>query len=360
MVKFRMLNALKVVLLCVFALIMALLQTPQVSAQESEIAQADFSEPAETAAVEVSEEARLLDIVKQQEAEDSLQQAQDVSLEGEGEEAAGDGSGDSGGEVRGVLALWVNGERVVQTPQQVAAWEKGLYACQTEEEYKAYLENVAYYNKGVDMSRFEWAWDELRKIYTEEQIALLKKNDTTRKRMLNAVGLTPQQAYRMFTDAGFIVRMSYRYSETTDIAAGYCYDQEVPAGQLWAKCASFFIYIQVDRSEVRLTVPYVVGQAEDQARRCLTYWKFANVDYQYEYSDSWRAGICMSQSIAKGTVVGMDDYLRIVISLGMPPAEPTPEPTPEPTVEPTPEPTPEPGLEPPGETSAEPTPTPEC
>jgi|AGTN01.2.fsa_nt_gi Uncharacterized protein conserved in bacteria len=347
MMKIKTLKALKIVAIGAFALVLTLCAIPYASAQEDNPEQAAFSNPAETAADQAADETTLLDISQPQIKDDSYQQVDEISAEGEGEATDGEDTG------HGVLALWVNGERVVQTPQQVAEWERGLYACETEEEYNAYLENVAYYNKGVDMSRFEWTWDEMREIYTDEQIALLKKDSNAKKRMPNAIGMSAQQAYNMFTNAGFIVRFIYQYSATTPIPAGYCYEQEVPAGERHRLGTSFFIWIQVDRADVRLTMPNVVNQPEAQVRQWLSNMGFANVDYQYECSDR-SAGYCIAQSIAMRTVVGIDDYLRITISLGPPPAPPSVEPSAEPSVEPPAEPSVEPSAPPSVEPSAEP------
>ena len=259
-----------------------------------------------------------------------------------GEETIGEGDGIGEDTPTGVLALWINGERVVQTPQQVAAWEKGLYACKSEEEYNAYLANVAYYNKGVDMNRFEWTWDEMKEIYTDEQIELLKKDSNAEKRMLNAIGLSAQQAYSMFTKAGFIVRLVNCYNPDTDIPVGYCYEQEVPAGQLHRLGTSFFIWIQAEKPKVKLSMPGLTGRSEGEIRQLLGNMGFSNVEYVYEYSDSATpAGYCIGQSVAAGSVVFSDDYVRVVIKL-----EPVPIVTPEPSAPPEPSVSTEPSLPP--------------
>lgn len=317
--KMQVLKLLKVAGVFILAAVISVCSIPQVTAQESaETELAAASEPVQTAEATPDNDSALLYISHDEDGDTPVQQVTEISVEGEGDEYD---SGEAPGN-EGVLALWINGERVVQTPAQVAAWEKGLYACQSEEEYNAYLANVAYYNKGVDMDRFEWAWDQMREIYTEEQIVLLKQNSNAKKRMPDAVGMTAEQAYRMFTDKGFIVRLSYQYSATATVPVGTCYAQEIPAGTLHRLGETFFIWIQAEKPRTKVIMPSLVGKTEGEIRQQLSNLGFTNVDYQYEYSDSaMPAGSCIGQSAAAGSTVWCDDYIVIVIKLEPVPIE---------------------------------------
>ncbi|MEL7604344.1 MAG: PASTA domain-containing protein, partial [Bacillota bacterium] len=188
-----------------------------------------------------------------------------------------------------------------------------------------------------------WHWDELREIYTDEQIALLQADSNVKKRMPNVVGMSAQQAYNTLTSAGFIVRLTYCYSATSSVPDGYCYLQEVPAGQMWRQGDTFFIWIQEPKPRFHITMFDIFGFSEGQIRGWLANIGYTNVDFQYQYTENGTpAGYCIGYSPSVGTVVYPEDHIQIIISLGPPVAEPSaelspgtePSPSPEPTVEP--------------------------
>lgn len=133
----------------------------------------------------------------------------------------------------GVAALWVDGEKVAMTQQQVTEFEEKLYSCQTKEEYEALLETIAYYDDGIDMSRFPWYWEELIEIYGEEQVAMMRNGKGELKKVPNVVGMEVMKAFNILQDTGFIARISYEYNPNSNVAINHCFMQDPPGGSKW-------------------------------------------------------------------------------------------------------------------------------
>lgn len=55
-----------------------------------------------------------------------------------------------------VAAKWVDGEIVPMSDLELAEFEEQLYSSKTKQEYKDVMKNIAYYNKVIDMKRFDW------------------------------------------------------------------------------------------------------------------------------------------------------------------------------------------------------------
>lgn len=55
-----------------------------------------------------------------------------------------------------VGAKWVNGEAVPMTVAEVDEFLRQIYACETKEEFEALMDTVAYFNVGLDVSKFLW------------------------------------------------------------------------------------------------------------------------------------------------------------------------------------------------------------
>ncbi len=193
----------------------------------------------------------------------------------------------------GSLALWVDGKRVPQTREQIAEWEKKLYACHTQAEYEAFLADVAYYNEGIDLSRFSWYWDDLTNLYSAEQIAIMKAGSTAWKTVPNMIGMEMRQAYRKMTDLGFLVRFSYFYDPSCTLPVGTCYYQDIPANTKWNVDACIMVNVQAPQElgqkhvawhpdkdfdiieycedlQNKVTVPTVVGLPKNEAVAILT------------------------------------------------------------------------------------------
>lgn len=60
-----------------------------------------------------------------------------------------------------VAAKWVEGKIVPMTSLEIEKFEEQLYSCKTKKEYKSVMENIAYYNKVIDMKKFDWYLNEL-------------------------------------------------------------------------------------------------------------------------------------------------------------------------------------------------------
>lgn len=249
MKRYLIFNAFKITALCVFALLFIISGTSKAGAQEKQ----DFRkfekilfapQPSDIPQPELDvREAVRADIKQTQQISGGEETIDNEAID---EKVVEDETADSESEPRGKAALWVNGEKVVLTPAQLAEFNKKLYSCQTKEEYKALVSTIAYYNGGIDLSKFPWYWDDLKEIYTDEQIEMLKNNGNERRKIPSVEGMAAQAAFRKMTDAGFVVRLTYWYSPNSSVAPGYCYKQEFPAGTLWNIDASFFLWIQTD------------------------------------------------------------------------------------------------------------------
>lgn len=64
--------------------------------------------------------------------------------------------------VEHTAAKWVDGEIKPMSDLEIAEFEEELYASKTKQEYKEVMENIAYYNKVIDMKRFDWYKSEYR------------------------------------------------------------------------------------------------------------------------------------------------------------------------------------------------------
>lgn len=60
-----------------------------------------------------------------------------------------------------IAAKWVNGEIVPMSKLELEEFEELLYSSKTKQEYRQVMKNIAYYNKVIDMKRFDWYLSEL-------------------------------------------------------------------------------------------------------------------------------------------------------------------------------------------------------
>jgi len=240
-----------------------------------------------------------------------------------------------------VAAVWENGELRELTYEEVAEFEQRLYSCQTIEEYEAVLATIAYYNRGIDMSRFPWYWDEMSEMYTDEQIAMMKNRPDERRAVVNVVGLPAMQAYNNMINAGFIVKLIYEYNEDSDLPVDYCYKQDVPYGTMWNINAVFGLHIQAPKGAgqvvrnpededfsiedvaqqkedgvYQIEVPNVIGMQELAAKNSLINAGLSNVVVRFKDNGTNPDGICIEQSISPGTMAGNGDSITIFIQQG--------------------------------------------
>lgn len=235
-------------------------------------------------------------------------------------------------ETEPIAAMWVDGKSVPMTDEQVEEFEKKLYSCKTFEEYDALVRSLSYYNKGVDMSRFSWYWDDLENLYSDKQISILKNSKIEDRVMPNVIGMKAQEAYDFMIGMGLVGRMVYSYDPNCKLPVGYCYWQDMDAGSPCRTNAGSMIYIQapkellntpVDwdpddkdfdiyqyaqniRENERYTIimPNVVGLYRDEAKRQLEEAGFKKVTITYLHvSDDIAPGYCYEQSWAKGTMI---------------------------------------------------------
>lgn len=223
-------------------------------------------------------------------------------------------------------AILVNGISVPLTKQQLSELEEKIYACKTLEELDALLDTLQYYNKGVDMGRFEFYWETLDAYYTEEQIAMMRYGDIKNIPMPDFTGMKAEDAYQYAIDQGAIARLYYLHSDDSDLPVGYVYDQQFSVGYVFNSNASFFLYLQAPREitgggfkwfpgdtdsdilaiaqelsesgEFYINLPNCVGMQGQEAKNLLEEAGFSNVTLYYiDYSIGEVApGYCFSQT----------------------------------------------------------------
>ena len=126
--------------------------------------------------------------------------AQEAKLEGDTSIIETDGNGEP------VASMWVDGKSVPMSTEQIDELEEKIYKCKSQEEYEALMGTLQYYNKGVDLSRFSWFWDEMEPLYSDKQIAQMKSGKREWKKVPDVVGMKAREAYNRMVDAGFITR----------------------------------------------------------------------------------------------------------------------------------------------------------
>ena len=228
-------------------------------------------------------------------------------------------------------AMWVDGKSVPMTIEQVAEFEKRLYECKTQEEYESMMNTLQHYEKGVDLSRFDWYWDEMEDLYSDDQIAQLKSGQSELLKVPDVVGMKSREAYSFLRNLGFIVRVSYYYNPDCNLPVDYCYWQDVQPGTLWKSDSCIMLNIQApveiinesiqwdpdnedfdinliaqdirENSRYSVIVPNVVGLHADEAKRRLEEAGFKNVLITYLVTDSFAPGYCFDQLFAPGMLI---------------------------------------------------------
>ncbi len=231
---------------------------------------------------------------------------QSPHLDGEGEFG---GSQTDDGENRCSAAKWVNGVLVELTPQELTEFNRKLYNTKSYDEYMALMATLAYYNNGVNMTKFSW-WDE-----TEKNVGFV---------VPDVIGMTVPQAYKTMTDAGFGVNVIYKYSAESTLPLGYCYAQEIPAGKR-SSTTGFKIFIQAQEKiqtnenlpgydSLVVTIPDVVGMSESAALSALRNSGLSNISVLYqEERNGTKLGFCYAQNIAAGQMLPHNTNITICI-----------------------------------------------
>ncbi len=226
-----------------------------------------------------------------------------------------------------IAARWVDGQVVPMTDAEIAAFEKALYQCQTQSDYEAKMSELAYYNKGIDLSKFSWYWDDLEDLYSDEQMALLRAGSKERKPMPDIYGMEVSVAYRFLTNQGFIGRFYYVYNPNCDLPVGTCYWQDGEPGGMWNVTANFFIRVQAPKeinhqmwdpdnpvdidalaADIRengsyhVFIPDVIGLPETEAIALLEEAGFNNIFVSHNYVENdVEIGICFKQDGTPGS-----------------------------------------------------------
>ena len=227
-------------------------------------------------------------------------------------------------------AFLIDGKVVPMTQSQVDELEAKLADCKSQEELEALMSNVAYYNKGIDCSGYEWYWDSKRGIYTDNQIAILRSPKIAVK-MPNIIGMDYRQAYDCLTDLGLVVRIIFYFNPNSSMPVNCIYNQDINAGctiytnaalQIYAQAPSE-IYLDVsipwypddndfdiyqvaaelrENGVIAVKIPNVIGMTEQEAVSLLEGSGLKNVVVRYAIGDQNIApGICLSQAGNPGT-----------------------------------------------------------
>lgn len=244
------------------------------------------------------------------------------------------------GDAGAIAGMWVDGKRVPMTYEQLAEFERKLYSSQTKAEYVAMIEAVAYYNRGVDMTRFSWYWDDLDDSYSysDEQIAIMKSGRRDYLTMPDLYGMEIKQAYRYATDRGVLVRFFYNYNANCSLPAGYCYNQDIAAGSKIKADASVIVNVQMPGPPAMeafiwdpddwdfdinarhaeflsidkfvITIPDIIGMTAEQATQTLEAAGFQSIRVMY-LDSGWgaTANLCYQQmSGAGGKAFNTSEY----------------------------------------------------
>ncbi|HBP38868.1 MAG TPA: hypothetical protein DD640_09055 [Clostridiales bacterium] len=231
-----------------------------------------------------------------------------------------------------VAAMRIDGQIVPMTYGEIADFEEKLFQCKTPEEYEAMMSTLAYYNKGVDMSRFSWYWDDLADLYSDEQIAMMRDGTRQMKVVPNLVGMEARAAYQYMTDLGFLIRFAYYHNSDSDLPVGTIYYQDIEAGSTFNTDAAIMASVQAPReisyesviwdpddtdfdinaiaADIRengrysIAMPDVVGLTAEEARATLEAAGYRSVEVVYLHTDRDAAdGCCYEQLFAPGTLI---------------------------------------------------------
>ena len=261
-------------------------------------------------------------------AHSSVKQTADASLTAEGEEGF---TPDMYGDLESVAAMWVDGESVPMSQEQVSELEKKIYACKSQSELDALMRTLQYYNRGVDFSRFDWYWVQLEPLYSDKQIAQMRYGKREWVIVPNVVGMKAREAFQLMSNLGFLARLAYYPNPSSDLPVDYCYGMDATPGELWPTDASIILSIQAPmeidegifwdpddldfdinaiakdiRENGRYTIPMpnVVGLSADEALRVLEEAGYKNVQIGYSIIVNDAApGCCYDQAFPPGTPI---------------------------------------------------------
>jgi hypothetical protein len=155
----------------------------------------------------------------------------------DGSQVAVDGQGNP------IAARWVDGARVSLSWKELDAFETRLYQCSTPAEMEELNATLAFYNRGIDFSRFPWYWDDLRGYYSDAQIRILQGARTFR-RMPDLLGMEVRKAYDLLLSLRLCGRFYYCYNPDSDAAVGSVTFQDAIPGVSWNSDAGILISIQ--------------------------------------------------------------------------------------------------------------------
>lgn len=264
----------------------------------------------------------------------------DQQIIGQVETTSSEASSDA--DASDIGAFLIDGNVVPMTQAQVDDLETKLAQCQSQEELEALMSNVAYYNKGIDCSGYEWYWESKRGIYTDDQIAILRSPRVAVK-MPNIIGMDYRKAYDCLTDLGLVVRIIFYFNPNSSMPINCIYNQDIDAGctiysnaalQIYAQAPSE-IYLDVpipwypedkdfdicqvaadlrEHGVIAVEVPNVVGMTEQEAVSVLAESGLKNVVVRYEIGDqNIEPGRCLRQAGKPGTYTLSNQIFNVFI-----------------------------------------------
>ena len=226
---------------------------------------------------------------------------------------------------------WVNGTRIDMSEEEVTDFEKGLYDTKTKEEYIKYLEesDIAHYDKGIDLSAFEWTWTEMKSMYADHRVDIVRYSKPFNFEMPNIVGMSAQKIYELLDGMGALVRFYYYYSPDANVPVGHCYFQDPEVRTIYGTNCGVMVTLQAPKEIVNesvgwdpddnsfdieaiardirengsyaIYVPDLIGLNAEDSKKQLNDLGFVDVriDYSY-YRTDIEPGIVYEQSFTPG------------------------------------------------------------
>ena len=134
----------------------------------------------------------------------------------------------------------------------------------------------------------------------------------------SVTGLTQSSAESSLKSAGLTVgTVTSEYSSS--VAEGYVISQSVSSGRKVESGTSVDLVVSLGEKVTYVTVPNVVGSSLSSAKSTLSNYGLTAVEGTTEYSDTYAAGIVISQSPASGSSVEEGTKVTLTISAGSDP-----------------------------------------
>lgn len=257
--------------------------------------------------------------------------------------------GADGKRIPELAARWVDGIRIELTVDEISEFEKGLYATKTKEEYIKYLEesNLAYYDKGIDLSVFEWYWDDMKMIFSDHRVDVIRKTKAEDRVAPDVIGMSAQEAFELLDGMGCLVAISYYYDPDFNMPVGYCYQQDPMPGVSFTTHSGIRLTVQapveITSESIRwdpddkdfdidaiareihesdsfgVAVPDVVGMYYEDAKRVLEDLGFKDVRVVFaQNSKETKPGFCFWQGQEVGRLLGLKIPIELYIQSLLP------------------------------------------